>query len=341
MSLWMLRFYGFASLADSMSVGIWVTDARGRTAYMNAKMLGMIGAASAPGDARGVIDASGLASFASVIDVQRAGASSSSAVLRLAADGLPSVHMSSSRMPGSAYRGSVHVVTDASDVDRSARVFEDMAATAAHDLRGPLASVKAESFAAMSVAGLPPEVAVRLSAIDAAVDRLSGLVASVLDASLVRSGGARLVRSEVDLGRLAHEAAGQLSSDASAASASVSVSCEGDVVGHWDEGRVWQVVVNLLSNAIKYGRGRVSVRVSRDGGDALLVVSDGGPGIDPTDRRRIFGKFQRLSAASPQPGSGLGLWIVRSVVDAHGGSVSVRNAVEGGAEFEVRLPVRR
>lgn len=343
MLVWRLRLTGFFGVADTMAAGVWVTGHSGGTCYMNRRMMELLGlgeGAVAP-DPASALDGESLRRFSSVLDAQRAGATWSRGFVSLArpaGDGLH-VKVSSSRLPGGAYRGSVHVVTDASVVDRSESAMEDAMAMAAHDLRGPLASVVADARAASSL-GVTPEAASKLASIQATVVKLGLFVGAVLDASQVRSGGLTLTRSKVDLCRVVREAASQLSADAERARASVSIECDGEALGQWDEARIWQVVTNLLSNAIKYGGGAASVSVGCDGRMAVLSVADGGRGIDPADRQRIFEKGSRLTWADPHPGSGLGLWIVRSLVEAHGGSVSVSDGPSGGSLFLVELPVR-
>lgn len=343
MLVWRLRLNGFLGVADTMAAGVWVTGPSGDTCYMNRRMMELVGLGDgevAPA-AAAALDGESLKKFRATIDAQRSGATWSRgfvALARPAGEGLH-VKVSSSRLPGSAYRGSVHVVTDASVVERSESAMEDAMAMAAHDLRGPLASVVADARAAGSL-GVTPEAASKLASIQATVMRLGLFVGAVLDASQVRSGGLTLARSRVDLCRVVKEAVAQLSADADRARASVSVECDGEAVGQWDEPRIWQVVTNLVSNAIKYGGGEASVSVECDGRKAILSVADGGRGIDPADRQRIFEKGSRLTWADPHPGSGLGLWIVRSLVEAHGGSVSVSAGPRGGSVFLVELPVR-
>ncbi|HSP95722.1 MAG TPA: HAMP domain-containing sensor histidine kinase [Candidatus Dormibacteraeota bacterium] len=103
-----------------------------------------------------------------------------------------------------------------------------------------------------------------------------------------------------------------------------------------------QALLNLLQNAAKYGgeERRVDLRCRADDGHVELSVADRGPGIPRRERRRIFERFYRIDdrLSREQEGSGLGLAIVRHVVQAHGGSVLVRNRPDGGAEFSIRLP---
>ncbi len=105
--------------------------------------------------------------------------------------------------------------------------------------------------------------------------------------------------------------------------------------------RLEQIVGNLLSNAVKYGAGRpVDVGVSADGATATLVVRDHGIGIPPEDLPRIFERFERAASSRQQSGFGLGLWIVRRLVDALGGRIDVRSAPDEGSTFRVELPRR-
>jgi hypothetical protein len=112
------------------------------------------------------------------------------------------------------------------------------------------------------------------------------------------------------------------------------------MMGAWDRLRVEQVLMNLLSNAIKYGKGSaIQVTLSAEAGQAVLKVSDRGPGVPEQDLQRIFGRFERASSLRNYGGLGLGLYVARQIIEAHGGSVSAHNITTGGATFVVRLPL--
>jgi two-component system OmpR family sensor kinase len=108
-----------------------------------------------------------------------------------------------------------------------------------------------------------------------------------------------------------------------------------------DRARLRQVVGNLLDNAVKYSpAGRaVDVRVARDAEDVVVTVADEGPGIPPEHHGLIFEKFGRTKIGGAKPGTGLGLFIARSIAEAHGGSLTVRSGGGTGATFALRVPV--
>ena len=113
------------------------------------------------------------------------------------------------------------------------------------------------------------------------------------------------------------------------------------VTGHWDAFRLEQVILNLLSNALKYGAGRpVEVSVQPEDEQAVLTVRDQGLGIPPEDQARIFERFERAASGRHYPGVGLGLWIVREMVQALGGTVTLDSRAGEGSTFTVRLPRR-
>jgi signal transduction histidine kinase len=112
-----------------------------------------------------------------------------------------------------------------------------------------------------------------------------------------------------------------------------------DVTGWWDSAALEQVTYNLLSNAIKYGAGRpVDILVSADEEHASLQVRDFGAGISESERGRIFERFEKASVHNMGPGFGLGLWVARQLIVAHGGELLVESEPGVGSVFTARLP---
>ncbi len=169
------------------------------------------------------------------------------------------------------------------------------------------------------------------------VDRLSALISTLLDAQQA-AGHIVLGRGSVDLAEIVGEVATGLRGRAEAAGSSLQVTVP-TVRGHWDRLRLHQVFTNLLVNAVKYGRGRpIEVSGSVDETHAYVDVRDHGIGIAPADVGRVFEKFER---AVPQSygGLGLGLYITRQLVEAHGGTISLDSVLGEGSTFHVRLPL--
>ncbi|MGE4241231.1 sensor histidine kinase [Ramlibacter sp.] len=169
--------------------------------------------------------------------------------------------------------------------------------------------------------------------------RLVHMVDLLLDSAQVESDRLVLHRETLDLCALVHDVAARHSEMARGRGCVLDVrSCE-PLFGEWDRLRMEQVVSNLVTNAIKYGGPRADLYAERTEEGARIVVEDTGRGIAPEDRARIFEPYERLVTASSGDGAGLGLYIVREIVRAHGGRIEVTGAPSGGARFTVLLPI--
>jgi signal transduction histidine kinase len=172
------------------------------------------------------------------------------------------------------------------------------------------------------------------------VERLGQLVGELLDISRLTEGRLSFQREDVDLAEVVREVATRFHEEfIQAGSTLVLHGLEHPVVGRWNRLRLEQVVINLLTNAIKYGQGRpITVEVSADANEARLSVHDEGIGISPRDQGRIFERFERAVSEQNYGGLGLGLWIVREIVRALGGCISVESTPKVGSTFTVELP---
>nr|WP_255428116.1 HAMP domain-containing sensor histidine kinase [Ramlibacter cellulosilyticus] len=214
---------------------------------------------------------------------------------------------------------------------------------ATHELRTPISSILLNlqmlERTARLKGPLDAESVARLLAVPSRqLRRLTRMVDLLLDSAQVENERLVLDLQPLELCELVHDAAGRLAERARDAGCELSLDACEPVHGHWDRLRLEQVVTNLLTNAIKYGGGRVEVRTS-GGSEALLVVRDHGPGIADEDQQRIFEPFERLPSAAREDGAGLGLYIVREIVRAHGGHISVASVPGEGATFTVSLPI--
>jgi PAS domain S-box-containing protein len=178
-----------------------------------------------------------------------------------------------------------------------------------------------------------------LEACERQVKVFTRLVNDLLDISRIAAGRLELRLAEVDLAAVVREVAAGFGPTLAEAGCPLTLRADAPAVGRWDRARLEQVVTNLVSNAVKYGRRRpVEVTVTAEGGAARLTVRDHGIGIAPEDRERIFGRFERAVSATEYGGLGMGLYIVRQLVGALGGSVRVESEPGQGAAFTVELP---
>ncbi len=223
---------------------------------------------------------------------------------------------------------------------------DEFFSVATHELKDPLFSIQLSlqllQHAAEKQGLLPPHVAHHLDVAGRQTARLSRLIDNLLDVSRIRSGRLQLDPETLDLAELAREATGRFRETARAAGCDLSVEAGGQVIGYFDRLKLDQVLSNLLTNALKYGAGRpVAVSVREAGDDAVIEVEDHGPGVAKADRERVFARFERASDGHKKESLGLGLYIVRSIAEAHGGTATVRGEPGRGATFVVTLPRTR
>jgi signal transduction histidine kinase len=132
----------------------------------------------------------------------------------------------------------------------------------------------------------------------------------------------------------------RLAPEAESQGCALQVRAPDPIRGRWDQLRLEQVVSNLLANAVKYGAAHpVEIDVQRLAGKVRLTVRDHGIGMSPQDAARVFERFERAVSVRNYGGLGLGLYITRQIVEAHGGSISVDSRLGDGATFTVVLPV--
>lgn len=174
----------------------------------------------------------------------------------------------------------------------------------------------------------------------AQIDRLVRLVEEILDISRIRSGNLSINPERVDLAALASETLERFAAQLSALNSPVELHAPQELTGIWDRLRLEQVFINLLTNAMKYGQGGpILIDLSYKGDTAVLAVQDQGMGIAKEHQVRIFERFERAVSKSEISGLGLGLYIVKQIVDLHGGTVRVESALGKGSRFVVELPM--
>jgi PAS domain S-box-containing protein len=218
---------------------------------------------------------------------------------------------------------------------------EQLLYMAAHELRAPLTSLRLCVEALRRNQAVAALATRQLEVIDRDERRIARLVDDLLDVGRIRSGQLQLELAPMDLCDLVGEIARRMTVEISRSGSPLTCSAGDPVVGRWDRSRLDQVVTNLLVNALKFGQGKpIDVRVTCDGCRARLVVLDQGIGIARELHQRIFEPFERGAADARQYGGlGLGLYIVRTIVERLGGEVRVESERGQGACFTVELPI--
>jgi PAS domain S-box-containing protein len=234
------------------------------------------------------------------------------------------------------------------EAQEAVRARDSFLSIASHELNTPLTSLSLNvqtlqrmlQHAALGTLQ-QDTLGARLQAVQRQIRRLANLIHELLDISRITAGKLRLEPEEVDLAGLARDLSLRFSEELTRAGGELRLETPEAVVGFWDRLRVEQILQNLLTNAIKYGQGLpIVVQITADVQWARVVVRDQGIGISPEDQTRLFQRFERLASERHFSGFGLGLWIVRQILDAMGGRIHVASEPGRGSAFTVELPLR-
>lgn len=232
------------------------------------------------------------------------------------------------------------------ELERAVKMRDDFMSIVAHELRTPLNTLFLEAqlrrmqlergnMAAFGPAHLDKMVARD----DRQIRNMVRLIDDMLDVSRIRSGTLSVRPMQVELSALLQRVINDLEQQAGAVGSVISLDAAQPVAGWWDEFRIEQVIVNLLTNALRYGSGKpveVTLRSTPEG--AHIQVRDHGIGISPEDQQRIFRQFERAGDGRAVDGLGLGLYITRQLIEAHGGTIRVHSEPGQGSVFSLNLP---
>ena len=212
-------------------------------------------------------------------------------------------------------------------------------AAVSHDLRNPLAAAKVAvaSLRATDVTFSPEDEAELLATIEESTDRLSALVANLLDMSRINTGSVRPLLTEVDLAPAVRQSISPL-----AGGERIDVAVDPDLVVVADAGMLDRVVANICENALKYTPASAHVRIDATTvtDRVVLRIADTGPGVEDHDQQRLFAPFQRLGDVPQQDGVGLGLAVAHGLTEAMGGTIATEETPGGGLTFVLELPTR-
>ena len=229
------------------------------------------------------------------------------------------------------------------ELQRAVAARDEFIATVAHELRNPIAPLmfqirlsidKTEQMDRSGEAISAEWARGQLRRIEQRLHRLLETLDRLLDVSRLSSGRIDLEFDNVDLAEVVRDVLGSFEAELAVARCEARVTTPTTVIGWWDRLRLDQICRNLVSNAIRFGAGHpIHVTVEADDSDATLIVRDYGVGIPPHKQDVIFERFERGPETSRSGGFGIGLWVVRNVCAAMGGSISVESSVGVGVDI--------
>lgn len=227
------------------------------------------------------------------------------------------------------------------------RSRDEFISIASHELKTPISALKLQTQLIERNIRKNPDQSFSsqqlndfISLFNRQVNRLTELVETMLNVSHISSGQMTLNMHKVNLTELAKEVISLFSPQFQSKS-TVSLEAAENIEVWADQSRIRQVIENLLTNAIKYGDGKpVVIKLQTEGSHAVLTVEDHGLGIAPEFIDRIFDRFERAISARNISGFGLGLYIVKQIVEAHQGTITVKSHLGSGSVFKVVLPLK-
>ncbi len=228
---------------------------------------------------------------------------------------------------------------------RAVKARDDLVAVVSHDLKNPLNVIQLQSVLLRNLAGLSADD--RATRFRASVDRIQrsvghmdALIHDLLDLARIEAGRFSVVRQPESLDEILEEALILLRPLAEAKHLALDEESSGDAMVLADRERIFQVLSNLVGNAIKFtpAGGSIVLRASVEGDHAIVAVSDTGPGLSPEQLTQVFNRYWQ-AAATAREGTGLGLYIAKGIVQAHGGRIRAESPADGGATFTFTVPL--
>ena len=328
----------FEQLVRSLRVGILTLDGRSRITALNASAAAIFGIEERTAVGRSLIEA--IPSFE--LDQRvRAAIEGQSSRRELSLDRPGGARSLTVAALGAGGEGAIVVATDETRLRELEQMRRDFVSNVSHELRTPLSSINLMLETILSTDFDDEALRLFLPRVKEEVDRMTQMVAGLLDLARVETGHIELRREELDLADLAQRTVATFQPRAE--QLGIALTFEGARTAmRGDPDRLTQVVVNLVDNALRNtpAGGTVEIAVERRNGTALLRVADTGNGIPYADLPHVFERFYVVdrSRARESSGTGLGLSIVKHIVEAHGGSASVESEFGFGAKFTCAFP---
>jgi two-component system, OmpR family, phosphate regulon sensor histidine kinase PhoR len=333
------------SVVEHLADGIVIVDAVGRVVLMNLAAEKLLGLRRARSIGRTYAEVLRDYELAAVVregqSMPEAGAAPRTTIVEM---GMPRhwVQAFSYPIPSDEAPLILVVLRDVTEFRRTEAVRRDFVANVSHDLRTPIASLKALVETLLDGALEDPSVAREfLSRMEVEVDDLVRLVEELLQLSRVEAGQIELRIVAGNVGDVIRRVAERLRAQASLKEIEIRVDIPEDLpLADFDPERVEQVLVNLVHNAIKFTPrcGITAIAATSSEREIVVAVEDSGQGLDPQDVERVFERFYKADRSRAAAGSGLGLAIAKHMIQLHGGRIWVENDFGRGATFKFSLP---
>jgi two-component system, OmpR family, phosphate regulon sensor histidine kinase PhoR len=324
-----------AEIVSSLGEGLLAVSPKGRVVFANSRVARMFDSGTDP-VGRSIVEVVRKQSVVSAIDRALRGEATTDRVAVGSGEHERQIEVRTVPV-ASAEIAAVALFIDVTTIERLQRIRKEFLDDFSHEVRTPLAGLKSAAETLQHRDGLTQEHEQQLrNVMERQIARIERLVNDLSELNRIETGELVLQRRPVNLRSIL----GELCDDFQDRTGAVRVTLTGeDMVAAIDAPRAQQIFANLLDNACKHGRGEVQVEVGRENGDAVVRVSDQGPGIPSHELDRVFHRFYRIDRSRSQPGTGLGLAIAKHLVVLHGGTIRAYNRPAGGATFEVRLPI--
>ncbi len=230
---------------------------------------------------------------------------------------------------------------------QAVRIRDDFILIASHELRTPLTPLKMQLYTltkhireSENVLPKGKELASIINSSDRQVNRLIQLAENLLDVSRLSRGLLVLNRETIDLSELVLEIIKRYQTESEKAHCEIELDLQPGIKGSWDLLRIEQSIINLLTNALKYGSGKpILIRTLAFDHRAQFIIQDHGIGIAKKDISKLFERFERAAPLTSYGGLGLGLFITRQIIEAHGGTIKVESNLGAGSTFTFELPL--
>jgi PAS domain S-box-containing protein len=247
-----------------------------------------------------------------------------------------------------AYEGlEARVKQKTGQLEEALRSRDEFLSIASHELKTPITGIKMQMQMALMRLTSPKsegiDIAKQVKALqtcEGQLNRLTQLIDDLLDVSRIQAGKLDYNFELTNFSEILNEVLEGFSGQLAKANTEVKTFVDEDLQGYWDRTRLEQVLINIVSNALKYAPGSaIVVFAKQDEQSAVISIQDFGPGIPEKERSKIFGRFERLGQTRNVGGLGLGLYISRQIVTAHGGRLELKSSSDPGTTFIFTLPL--